>query len=155
LGPAKSIELFGPLLRPKADNPKATLIMLFLNATIEELTEQYLNEVVSSSSIKKAREYLQVSDAAVGRRNLIEAEYIRLSDACKRFADPDSLFEKYSNHKSLPELGKNIGLNIKSEHTVIAKWPMRVKYGCTQRKFNLSLWSSHFGWERYVEWCRA
>lgn len=100
--------------------------MLFLNATIKVTTEQDLNEILSSSSIQKVRKYLQVDDTVVKGRSFTKAEYIRLADACKRFVDQDSLFDRYSDDKSLPELGKNFGLTIKSEHTVIAKWPTRV-----------------------------
>lgn len=129
--------------------------MLFLNATIKVTTEKDMNEMLSSSSIKKVREYLEVDDAVVSGRNFTKAEYVRLADACKRFMDQDSLFERYSDEKSLPELGMDSGLKIKSEHTVISKWPTRVKYGCTQKQFDLALRSSHFGPERYVEWYRA
>lgn len=51
------------------------------------------------------------------------------------------------------------GISMKERHTIIEKWPLRLKKKPHQRgaqeEFKLLLASAHTGVERYVEWKRT
>jgi hypothetical protein len=50
----------------------------------------------------------------------------------------------------------NVGLMAKEDHTIIEKWPLRLKLSLpqagAQEEFDTLLASGHNGSERYVEW---
>jgi hypothetical protein len=54
------------------------------------------------------------------------------------------------------EIGRLLGLTMKRHHTIVEKWPMRLKLRPEQvgakEEFEILLSSSHSGAERYVEW---
>ena len=53
-------------------------------------------------------------------------------------------------------MGQLLGMRMKKTHTIIGKWPLRLKlrFGQpgAQEEFDILLPSSHSGAERYVEW---
>lgn len=53
-------------------------------------------------------------------------------------------------------MAEYVGLCMKTEHTIIEKWPMRLKLSLPQAgaqdEFDLLQSSGHSGSERYVEW---
>jgi hypothetical protein len=57
------------------------------------------------------------------------------------------------------EMTPHIGLMVKEKHTIIEKWPMRLKRSLpqpgAQEEFDILQASGHSGSERYVEWKRV
>jgi hypothetical protein len=57
------------------------------------------------------------------------------------------------------KIEKLLETTMKESHTIVDKWPMRLKLRPDQagakEEFNLRLGSAHLGCERYVEWKRA
>lgn len=128
--------------------------MLFLNA-IGDVIKDKEYKVVTPDLIKQVRKYLEVDDEVVERQDMKQAEWVRLLDASRIFLDQEQLFFLYTVRTLLPDEREDLKLKMKSENTVIKKWPMRVEYGCTDTQFDVTLWSAHTGEETYVEWCRA
>lgn len=56
------------------------------------------------------------------------------------------------------QVPQHVGLILNSEHTIVEKWPMRLKLSLphpgAQEEFNVLLASGHNGGLRYVEWRR-
>lgn len=56
------------------------------------------------------------------------------------------------------EIEKSVGMTMKETHTIVDKWPMRLKLqphqSGAQDEFKTALSSGHSGEERYVEWKR-
>ena len=54
------------------------------------------------------------------------------------------------------EIDQSHGMTMKKHHTVVEKWPLRLKfrYGQpgAQEEFDILLGSDHSGAKRYVEW---
>ena len=55
------------------------------------------------------------------------------------------------------EMQKAIGLCMKERHTIVEKWPMKLRFSSShtagaQEDFDLLQASGHSGSERYVEW---
>jgi hypothetical protein len=58
--------------------------------------------------------------------------------------------------ESFIEIGQDLGMIIKHPHTIIEKWPMKIKLrpeeAGSKEEFEILLASPHSGAERYVEW---
>lgn len=66
---------------------------------------------------------------------------------------------RYAEGHSFKETEQHFRMTIKDSHTIIDKWPLRLKLQPAQigakEEFELVLSSTHMGTERYVEWKRA
>ena len=62
-------------------------------------------------------------------------------------------YMKWNNFNQIEKFGR---LEMKKKHTIIEKWPMKLKLQPGQKgakeEFELLLSSAHTGQERYVEW---
>lgn len=147
LGPLKPVALFGPLLKHKQQNPHATLLALFLNATDEMCN--VADQIASmGKSMHKILQFLRVSMMDIVSGNNSTAEVVKM------FRDNDVLFERYMQATCFEGIGGYTGLKMKTNQTIVAKWPLRLSENPTQREFDLLYWSGHTGSERYVEWHR-
>lgn len=68
------------------------------------------------------------------------------------FWDFDDMFEKYMKEVRFDMVAWTARAVMKAKHTVVGKWPLRLKDGAPKEEFNLLLASGHMGCERYVEW---
>lgn len=63
---------------------------------------------------------------------------------------------RYIEACKMKQSGQLVGMEMKSKHSIIRKWPLalRLKYGQpgAQEEFDDHLESGHQGTERYVEW---
>jgi len=63
------------------------------------------------------------------------------------------------HHEDFEGMQPRFGLTVKAEHSVIEKWPTRLKLSLpqpgAQEEFDVLLASGHGGNERYVEWSRV
>ncbi|PGH28167.1 hypothetical protein AJ80_00057 [Polytolypa hystricis UAMH7299] len=155
LGPGVTLSLFGPLLKPKGENPKATLLVLFLNATHEMTT---MADAISTvgTSFEVGTRYLHLKpQAMLSSGNPYRCELMSLTNAQSLFREHDTPFDRFVVFSRLREAGECLGLGMKSHHTIVEKWPMRLKKNPSQREFDLLFWTNHVGSERYVEWHRT
>ncbi|WEW56694.1 hypothetical protein PRK78_002142 [Emydomyces testavorans] len=154
LGAVDTLSTFGPLLKPKTQNPKATLLTLFLNATHEmcTLADQKASFTRSIGTLQK---FLPINPQTILKGNTLSAESLAFMNAYSMFIDGDTIFNRFVNVAGLKKLGDSLGLGMKSTQTIVAKWPMRLNENPTQREFEMLYWSGHVGSERYVEWHRT
>jgi hypothetical protein len=106
-------------------------------------------------SERKIQQYLPINPEAILRGNPYSAELLNFLNADDLFIDRGPLFDKYLTLTRVEEAANSLGLRMKSQHTVIEKWPMRLNEHPTQHEFEMLYWSGHVGSERYVEWCQT
>ncbi|MCJ1477201.1 hypothetical protein MMC13_005872 [Lambiella insularis] len=152
LGPAKTLELYGPLLRERRENPHATLIGLFLNLNLEKSSPLEKISVAASTKLRLDR-YISISpsDRIPGRYS---AKVVKRMSAFNLFLDYDGPFSRYMEKLEFARISRDAGLVIKDHHTIVAKWPLRLLAGASQRQFAICCASGHDGSQRYVEWKR-
>ncbi len=65
---------------------------------------------------------------------------------------------RYMKNMDFAAIETRCGLKMKAPHTIIDKWPTRLKLQPDQQgaqdEFNVVFSSSHRGMDRYVEWAR-
>jgi len=151
--PKKTLTAFGPLLKRKAQNPHATFIKLFLNAThgirVKKPEEKQLSSM--NAEMKQLSRYIKPSHEMFLKAPIMTAETIRVQEALGLFRDYDSLFQRFMEDR-FKEVALISGLEMKDENTIQEKWPMRLREGTTQEEFDFLIASGHTGSERYVEW---
>lgn len=66
---------------------------------------------------------------------------------------------RYMKELRFEDMAQELGLEMKANHTIIDKWPLRLTIGPRENggkeAFNALLASHHSGTERYVEWKRT
>lgn len=66
---------------------------------------------------------------------------------------------RYMERLEFKKIEQYFNVRMKDPHTIIEKWPMRLKLrpgqAGAQEEFDLLLSSAHTGIERYVEWKRV
>ena len=67
----------------------------------------------------------------------------------------ESLFASYEASEQFTLLAMSLGLEVKSQHTVVERWPCRLGPNASKEEFDRRLASGFSGVERYVEWKRA
>ena len=84
LGPKHTLATFGPLLKPKFQNPRATLLVLFLNAVHE--IEPYDSSMMAVKRSEKHRtfKYITLTPEAFARGGTSNADLIRFMEASCR-----------------------------------------------------------------------
>ncbi|KAJ0413015.1 hypothetical protein BJY00DRAFT_322735 [Aspergillus carlsbadensis] len=132
---AEALDSFGPLLKSKKQNPKATLLTMFPDITL------------------KMRTFADQKDW-LSRKTAI-ADYLNFLSAHDLFLNRNAIFNRFIKSACLTQIGARVDLEMKLKHTVIAKWPLRLPKSPTKHDFEMLHWSSHHGSERYIEWQRA
>jgi hypothetical protein len=155
LGPARTLSVFGPLLKPRSQNPKATLLALFLNAVHEVETYEPSFSASFEPGINRIKNYLPVTREMLANRNCYNADSIRLHAALPIFADYDTMFRRFMEQCQFSEISALNGLRVKEKNSIVKPWPLRLGKRATKKEFDILLASSHLGSERYVEWERA
>lgn len=136
-----------PLLRPRAANPHATLLALFMNAIPEVETHE---DTVTAMSREKHR---VAGWLPPGKQEHDAKETARWA-AYKLLVDFDELFARYMERWEFDRAVADARLHTKEKHTIVEKWPLRVKERATKAEFERIFGSDHCGSERYVEWQR-
>lgn len=68
------------------------------------------------------------------------------------------LRSRFMRERKFEEMQRAIGLVMKKKHTIVDKWPMKLRFSSpsanagAQEEFDLLQASGHSGSERYVEW---
>lgn len=173
VGPAVTLATFSSMLKAKSENPKATLLMLFLNAVREEESESRdsLDPTAMAHRGRQIKRYLDIKqpiiDAAMGKGGMSAMQYMTspdftlVTDSLNLCGDFDAYFKRFLKsadpHKgtSMYDLARQHGMRIKSKHTIIEPWPYRLTEKTTKEEFKVLLSESTCGHERYMEFERA
>lgn len=160
IGLPTTLSTLGPLLK---SSPHATLITLFMNAV--EITSRSLgldvDRQANESTVLEALKFTGLpSPQSLGqRRTPHDPAFSRLMAAKDLFRDYDALFTTYMRMENFEQVGREAGLAMKGENTIIPPWPLRLKkaYGepGAQEEFDAMMEGGTEGGERYVEWVRA
>ncbi|RLL98932.1 hypothetical protein CFD26_107683 [Aspergillus turcosus] len=158
LGIHHTLSLMVPLLQTPLENPHATLITLFMNAVDETLTdEDKIQGMTAHSPItKRLLKYLPPQ----GRPTSPYApELIKLNLGRDLVRTYDHIFDRYSRTFKFSETAELLGAAMKETHTIIDKWPYRLKLRPgqpgAQEEFDRRFSGGTSGKERYVEWKRV
>ncbi|KAM0802877.1 hypothetical protein BDR22DRAFT_903758 [Usnea florida] len=158
LGLDKTLQTLGPLLKRAAENPHATLIALFMNATHQaekDLGDSYVTDSMRLA-MKKVVQFLPVKETPI---NGTSAALVRVMLAKDIFRDLDHLFTHYMKLTDFGRASREAGMTMRARNTVIDPWPLRLRkeYGESgaQEEFDRLMSSSSSGNERYVEWVRS
>lgn len=147
----KLLTTFAPYLKRKSQNPHATLLALFINAVHECSTvEDYLGDM--KFEIERLNKYMPLDPKLFLGREASNADFLRYNDARSMFRNVDKPFDKFMKECSLDQLSLNTGMKMKTKHTLVDKWPLRLRMGAKQKEFDMLLASGQSGSERYVEW---
>ncbi|OJJ76995.1 hypothetical protein ASPBRDRAFT_49989 [Aspergillus brasiliensis CBS 101740] len=154
LGIHKTLRAMVPLLQKPVDNPHATLITLFLNAVKESLTGQdKAKEMFQLHTNKHLSEYLPSNEPSVEAHCTRIAQLIVVQEM---ITDYNHIFERYIVKHKMREIARLMGIVMKGTHTVVEKWPFRLKLRpdqpVTQAEFDRCLVTGLTGMERYIEW---
>ncbi|KAI1394162.1 uncharacterized protein F4822DRAFT_39208 [Hypoxylon trugodes] len=151
LGMAKVIGFIGPLLKPRNENPHATLVALFLNA-VDEIFDDDEKRKVIKREMGLVYKYLPMQMPT----GPYDANIIISDVATQQIRDVDKYFNKYMQLHCFPNIVELSGMDFKKKHTIIDPWPMRLKKKSHQKgakeEFDLLLSSDNSGCERYMEW---
>lgn len=152
------MQSIGQLLKSKEENPKATLLMLFLNAVSETY---YLDANGEEKRAKESMELMQkfipmtpmTMMALMGGEQAMVSnpEWIRVSSCYTMFGDFDKAFKTSLKDVRMDRVAKAFGMVAKKKHTIVDPWPLRITEKNTQEDFDLLCGSNHTGAERYME----
>lgn len=150
-----------PLLKPKAINPKATLLMLFINAVAEVY---HHNDPSGKQRLDEARPLMQkfipvtpmslmsMMTGSVGAMS--SPEMIRISSCYTMFGDFDKAFSTFLKDVRMSTLTRRYGMKIREKHTIAEPWPLRITEETTKEEFARKCATTHAGCERYMEFER-
>ncbi|KAF2129720.1 hypothetical protein P153DRAFT_430843 [Dothidotthia symphoricarpi CBS 119687] len=159
LGPRICLETFSDLLKPKSQNPKATLLMLFLNAAAET---EYNNRSPGSvkadmaTAMMRLEKYMPLDRSRLAQiRNADDLgkhpHFVRRSACYDMFKNWEKYFDLFLYQNSIDMHARSCGLQLKDKHTIVEPWPYKVGPRTTQKEFDILRASSTVGYERYVE----
>ncbi|KAJ5798007.1 uncharacterized protein N7503_007303 [Penicillium pulvis] len=158
LGIPHTLDYMVPLLQTPLQNPHATLITLFMNAVDEALTDQdkIRDMTPNSTSTKRLLKYLPPKGRPTSR---YDPGLIRFNLARDYVITYDHIFDRYLKAYMFTEAADVFGAKMKEKHTIIEKWPYRLKLRPgqpgAQDEFDRRLCTGLSGKERYLEWKRA
>ncbi|KAF5669175.1 hypothetical protein FCIRC_9338 [Fusarium circinatum] len=154
LGVHRTVELLAPLLRAPSVNPHATLITLFMNMVLEYSTEEDAFEGAKALSGRVVK-YLP-PPRVTGRG--IEPFTVMGTYALGRVQKYDDIFERFVKKARLLYMPLIAGAEMKDTHTIIEKWPYRLKLDPQseggQEEFDRLITNGQTSKELYLEWQR-
>ncbi|OBS28259.1 hypothetical protein FPOA_02200 [Fusarium poae] len=157
LGINTTVSILSPVLEPPSVNPHATLITLFMNLVDENVTreEQIADVDAESPSSKCLSQFLPLTTLRIGHYDPGVTKLVHARDHARDF---DYVFERISQMLQLSEYPRYMGVAIKEKHTIVEKWPFRLKLKPEQKgskeEFDLLMRGSTSGKELYLEWKR-
>ncbi|KAH8698962.1 hypothetical protein BGW36DRAFT_396585 [Talaromyces proteolyticus] len=157
LGIHRTLHLMVPLLQTPLQNPHATLITLFMNAVDETLTDgDKMKELTLHS---RATKYLLRYRPPNGTKSSeYDAALIKFTVGRELVTPYDHIFDRFVKDFEFHKAGEIFGATMKEKHTIIEKWPYRLKLRPgqpgAQDEFDRCMRQGVSGKERYVEWKR-
>ena len=162
VGPQHCIRIFSPLLKQPSENPKAALLMLFLNAAAEtcynnQATAKWRSE--SENIVRIANERMPLDRTALGqimdKDSLSKLpDFVRQASCHDMFRDWPHWFEVFIKDRELVAFAHEYGLKIRSKHGITEPWPCKVGRQTSKKEFDILRASGLTGYEQYVEFER-
>ncbi|EEP78509.1 predicted protein [Uncinocarpus reesii 1704] len=154
LGLNCSLATFGPMLKRASDNPRATLLLLFMNAVEEMSTPGDVLSLTNPAFCKVFEHYIPECRQAMHSGNREQdAALLKGFEALTLFRDFDQVFDRYMHYVGpIPEEYK---MKIKAKHTIVPRWPLRLRKNATKQEFDMEQASGQVSSSRYLEWVRA
>ncbi|KAL3461958.1 hypothetical protein BJX64DRAFT_288910 [Aspergillus heterothallicus] len=158
LGIRHTLYYIVPLLQNPATNPHATLITLFMNAVDETMTdEENFREIQPNTA--SSRRLLRYLPPSGGIMSEYDPKLIKFNMARDLVTKYDPVFNRYCDQFEFQKTGEVLGAVMKARHTIIDRWPYRLKLRPgqpgAQEEFDQSLGGGLSSKERYVEWKRT
>ncbi|PYH42140.1 uncharacterized protein BP01DRAFT_405627 [Aspergillus saccharolyticus JOP 1030-1] len=154
-GTYRLLRRIAPLLRSPSQNPHAVLISRFKKVSPDTLNanDQVRNLIHNCQSRERILAHLQpnaVPDSPY------DVYVIKHGLARQLVASYDQVLQCFLKWLRSPGAGQALGIKIKERHTVVEKWPYRLKLRPgepdAQMEFDRFLRQGLSGKERYVEW---
>ncbi|KAL2293460.1 hypothetical protein FJTKL_05361 [Diaporthe vaccinii] len=148
-----------PLLQTPLDNPHATLITLFMNAVDENITDAEICAHMNTQdpTMKRILQYLSFSPRQPIPNDPIIFK-ILAARGCVRTMTPPLTGKWYMAKFEFAKAPELVGAVVKTKHTVIEKWPFRLKLRPglrgAQEEFDRLFSSGVSSQECYLEWKR-
>lgn len=163
LNPHISLQVFIPLLKSKADNPKAALLMLFLNAVPH--MQDRLHQRLDIPERFRARDRvdkllgidMSVIVAAQSGRNasIMNPQFFCRMDCHEMVLNFDKMFNAFLEVVEMGDMAMIVGAKARKKHTIVEPWPHRVKSNTTREEFKTMCTTGLIGHERYMEFEKA
>ncbi|PYI28678.1 hypothetical protein BP00DRAFT_480748 [Aspergillus indologenus CBS 114.80] len=157
MGAYHTLSTMVPVLRTPQQNPHATLITLFASAISDVATlEEGISLMFADSETKQL---LDRYSPGTGPRSPFDAASLKEASALQLFAPVDRLFDRYLKTFAVMDVASRVGAMIKEPHSIVAKWPYRMRLRPDQegalQELELCLREIRSSRERYVEWKRS
>ncbi|XPS68681.1 hypothetical protein M3J09_000967 [Ascochyta lentis] len=153
VGPHSSLEVFSPLLKDKKTSPKATLIMLFLNAVKE--TDYISSNIIKNTrmhlAMTRTQKFMPLDGSWTGLESYGDIELTRRTSCLDLLTNWHSVFDTFMKETQLSEFAEMCGVRVKSKHTIVEPWPYTLGPRATQKEFDALTAASTSGFERYLE----
>ncbi|RAQ98724.1 mynd finger family protein [Stemphylium lycopersici] len=158
VGPHTCLQVFSQLLKSISQNPKATLLMLFINAAIEtDNTANPQGDVHSMvSAMKRLENYIPFDKSRMnltrsGTNTRAHPDLI-LRTACYDMFKPwDKYFDMFMDEAKMIQFATLCGMAIKEKHTIVQPWPYKIQNRTTKKEFDVLRAGCTTGFERYME----
>ncbi|KAK4963528.1 hypothetical protein LTR10_001157 [Elasticomyces elasticus] len=158
LGATQTLLHVTSLLKSPAENPHATVLLLFMNA-VEDTISQEEELKIMPAEVKRVLKFmpLDMQDSAATAR--YGKENVLRSYAAVNVRDGTKYFEQYMRARNFTKTAEVLKMSPKIDHTIVEKWPLKLKLLPHQQgakeEFMTLLLSPHQGIERYMEWQRT
>lgn len=162
VGPKAALRMADRLLKPKKENRKATVVMLFMNA-INEIYHRDPNgrQRRANESTPLMRKFVPPTPrllltALEGEQAVIsDPEMIRISSCYSMFGRFDEAFKEFLDQVNMKCVAKRFGMVARKKHTIVHPHPLRITATSTQEEYELLRGTIHTGVEQYMEFKRA
>lgn len=131
------------LLKPKIENPKAMILVLFIR-DIEEMSS--IDTI--DKDIARVAKYLPEPETT----DYNDADQMRRRRSSSFVCNVSKLFDLYKKAHDFDKIPGKYGLKMRGNNTIVAHWPMRPGKNAPQEVFDILEGSGATGFERYVEW---
>ncbi|KAK5687370.1 hypothetical protein LTS10_001508 [Elasticomyces elasticus] len=158
LGATQTLLYVTSLLKSPAENPHATVLLLFMNAVEDTISEEEQLKIMPAE-VKRVLKFmpLDMQDSAATAR--YGKENVLRSYAAINVRDGTKYFEQYTRARNFTKTAEVLKMSPKIQHTIVEKWPLKLKLLPHQQgakeEFMTLLQSPHQGIERYMEWQRT
>ncbi|KAF5723855.1 hypothetical protein FMUND_1463 [Fusarium mundagurra] len=157
LGIRSTVAMMAPLLRKPSINPHATLVTLFMNMVDENWT--IMDEFADCSPTSLAnRRLVHCLPVVHPLMDPADPAMVKVTYGASHLREYDNIFQRVVNHLELKSFPDWSGAMMKEKHTIIEKWPYRLKLGPGQaggkEEFDLLMEGGSSGKELYLEWKR-
>ncbi|KAJ5583255.1 hypothetical protein N7535_001875 [Penicillium sp. DV-2018c] len=145
LGIDRTLAIFSPLLESRTENPKATLLTLFITDIYAMWKSKFPED-----NPKRAVKFLPTAES----KHASDAQKIRNHASSSFFRKASRLFEHYKKSTGFDTFPDKYGIKQRKNNTIADHWPLRPGKKASRAIFDILEATGASGCERYVEWER-